>query len=88
MSTSKKNLKKASISLGKLKRDLKNDENLQDAWARDPAEIFVQYGIASNKEDVNVKEVPGSECGCGCFLGIEFQYEWSDYAPAALETLD
>lgn len=76
MST-KRNLGKTPTSIEKLKRDLKNAGNLLDAWARDPAEIFVRYGIASNKEDVTVKEVT-SWCACGCAEGYEFEFEYSD----------
>lgn len=88
MSTSRKNLETASTSLGKLENDLKNAENLLNAWAGDPAGIFVRYGIASNEEDVKVRDVT-SWCGCGCTPKYEFEFEYSDnYAPAAFTTVD
>ena len=88
MSTSRKNPKTASTSTGRLEKDLRNAENLLNAWARDPAEVFVHYGIASNKRDVRVKDVPGAGwCACGCLQGIEFEYETSEYAPVTFETL-
>jgi hypothetical protein len=87
MST-KKRILKTPTSIGKLENDLKNAENLLDAWEKDPAGIFVRYGIAPNKEDVKVKQVQGW-CACGCTpSGYEFEFETSGYAPAAFETFD
>ena len=69
----------------KLRNDLQNAENLLDSWARDPAGLFVRYGIASSKGDVKVREAPGW-CGCACAFTIELEFEKSGYAPAAFET--
>lgn len=65
-----------SKSTKELERDLEKARNLLRSWSEDTAGVFLQYGLASRREDVTVKTT-GSECGCGCILGIEFEYQYS-----------
>lgn len=88
MSTRRKNPRNASTSVGRLEGDLKNAENLLNAWAGDPAGVFVQYGIASDKRDVTVNKAR-AWCASACAFTVEIQFEVSkDPVPATLDTVD
>ena len=68
----------------KLNQDLLNAEKLLSTWIKDPAEVFVKYGLADSKEDVKITVKKPDEpptlkstyCGCACAMTLEFEFQY------------
>jgi hypothetical protein len=68
----------------KLKGDIAAAASLLKTWEKDPAAIFVKYGVAKKKEDVKLslkrteedgRKIGKGWCCCGCAFTCELQFE-------------
>ena len=62
----------------KLDEDLKAARKLLDEWIKNPADVFVKYGLADKPNEFKATSPKGAavlNCSCGCVGGCEYQKE-------------
>ncbi|HYF94994.1 MAG TPA: hypothetical protein VD969_22490 [Symbiobacteriaceae bacterium] len=69
-----------------LKQDVKTKDDVRSLFQKDPAQVFVDYGLAEKVSDVKVTKLTEGaaasrgpttniKCACGCAFTVELEAE-------------